>query len=554
MPKQEKSELEIIYNFLVKFDSKDLNKRLEKINKIFGSYSNYKSFGKVLNKETEALRRLQNAIEKQRSQRTIDKHFKQHQFAQLEKQATIERITNQVKKRDEAILLKEKKERIRIEKENERKRLRELREQEKAIREAERKEMKRIAEEKRAIREREARAQKRFNHQLGIGLGMLFTSMTIHQRISNILNSIQQSYLEITKGQTLYSNSVNRLRASFEFLKFSIMNALERTPAGVSLMNTLTKIVDKFAEFADAHPTLAFTFLFGGKVISAIADILQIVSTIFVLLASIALMKSQGGTIKTILSVFTSVSESASKLLGFIGKAIALGGLIINVVMLLKSLFSDDDGNNKLQKLISHLLGIGGWTAFLLGHPLIGVAVIGIKFAWDTWGEKIINLFTEGIEKAKENYEQFKKDLSSGRYEYHTVLGYVENQKWKEEQKKNAISEFRQLMTGGIPSFFSSKSQVDVGLSITPNTDETKRYLNNIITISENTKPLKVTIEPDINKENIETFQADFSNSFSDAMSQSLTKALRDAIIEIEGKTINLTANVIVNGLPSTMR
>ena len=72
-------------------------------------------------------------------------------------------------------------------------------------------------------------AQNLNNMFLGLGLTLLFTGMAIKNFFQGILNSMLQSFLLAEGESGIINNKIQNLRAAFEFLKVSIIDAFAET-------------------------------------------------------------------------------------------------------------------------------------------------------------------------------------------------------------------------------------------------------------------------------------------------------------------------------------
>jgi hypothetical protein len=79
---------------------------------------------------------------------------------------------------------------------------------------------------------------------LGAGLALLFTGMAIKNAAQQALNATFKTFSEVTEGTMLYNESIGRLSAAFEFLKFSIADAFLTSSLGQGLLEIVINIFD----------------------------------------------------------------------------------------------------------------------------------------------------------------------------------------------------------------------------------------------------------------------------------------------------------------------
>jgi hypothetical protein len=89
---------------------------------------------------------------------------------------------------------------------------------------------------------------------LGVGLSFLFTGMAIKRFFEGILKSLTSTFLTVMGETSRQGQQVNRLRASWEFLKFRIMSALEASGLWDKVIDWLGNIIDRITEWVNEHP------------------------------------------------------------------------------------------------------------------------------------------------------------------------------------------------------------------------------------------------------------------------------------------------------------
>ena len=92
---------------------------------------------------------------------------------------------------------------------------------------------------------------------LGFGLSILFTGMAIKRLGDNILKSLVKTYMTATDEQSKFNQALLGVQASFEFLKFSIMDALGNSELVLGLVEALISAVNWISAFVNKHPLVA---------------------------------------------------------------------------------------------------------------------------------------------------------------------------------------------------------------------------------------------------------------------------------------------------------
>jgi len=83
---------------------------------------------------------------------------------------------------------------------------------------------------------------------LGLNLSLMFLGMQLQRTFGGITRSILNTYEQATEGNTAFNKSSMQLRAGWEFLKFSIANALNQ-PGIISFIDKIITIVDRIADW-----------------------------------------------------------------------------------------------------------------------------------------------------------------------------------------------------------------------------------------------------------------------------------------------------------------
>lgn len=94
--------------------------------------------------------------------------------------------------------------------------------------------------------------QRESNRFKGELLSMMFFGMAITRVFGGFLRSSFQSFQKTTEGTNMANNALTRLTASWEFLKFSLINALLDNPFFAYLIESSIRLVDRFNNLNDS--------------------------------------------------------------------------------------------------------------------------------------------------------------------------------------------------------------------------------------------------------------------------------------------------------------
>lgn len=99
---------------------------------------------------------------------------------------------------------------------------------------------------------------------LGFGLSILFGGMALKMFADRALKSLFTAYSTVMGEQSMFTKQTNKLIASFEFLKFSIVDALVQSDLFIPMIDFIVGLVNGISEFVNKEPGLAkliITFL-----------------------------------------------------------------------------------------------------------------------------------------------------------------------------------------------------------------------------------------------------------------------------------------------------
>lgn len=94
-------------------------------------------------------------------------------------------------------------------------------------------------------------------NMLGFGLSALFTGMAIKRLGDAIIKSLVKTYLMATDEQSKFNQQLIAVQASFEFLKFSIVDALSQSDLVIGFIEGLIQLTNRISEFVSKHPLVA---------------------------------------------------------------------------------------------------------------------------------------------------------------------------------------------------------------------------------------------------------------------------------------------------------
>jgi len=103
---------------------------------------------------------------------------------------------------------------------------------------------------------------------LGMGLAALFGGMAIKNAAQQAIKGFTKVWTTVMDGSTAYNQSLGRLTASFQFLKFSIADAFLTSELGQSLIDVLISAMDWISSLSPATQkwigySLIIAFIFG---------------------------------------------------------------------------------------------------------------------------------------------------------------------------------------------------------------------------------------------------------------------------------------------------
>ncbi len=178
-------------------------------------------------------------------------------------------------------------------------------------------------------------------NMLGFGLSMLFTGMAIKRLGDSILKSLVKTYMTATDEQSKFNRQLMGVQASFEFLKFSIMDALGQSDLVIGFIDGIIRLTNRISAFIATHPKVALLIglftgiaVVGGGLLMVIG---QTTLAIIGLIAGYELLKTAMIAIKGIAIIKWLTSLKVASWLAFwpyLAIIVAIGFLIFQFVKL----------------------------------------------------------------------------------------------------------------------------------------------------------------------------------------------------------------------------
>jgi hypothetical protein len=230
-------------------------------------------------------------------------------------------------------------------------------------------------------------------------LSVMFTGMMVDRALSGALRSISNTYERATENQTALGQATMGLTASWEFLKFSIFNALDQPGIRwmidglINIVNWVSEGVNKFPLLTASVLGLVGLFAIGGKFATAIGGLAMFWVSMFGPYGFFPLKAAAGmGTAAAEAGTVTGAWSTAFLWM----KDLVAGGLLIYAAYkVVKAIGSEEEvtGQDALWAALS--AGVG--TGLILGGPagIFATLTVGVAMAM--------------IEGAKETTKQMKE-------------------------------------------------------------------------------------------------------------------------------------------------
>ena len=188
---------------------------------------------------------------------------------------------------------------------------------------------------------------------LSFGLAALFAGMAVRNFAVKTFQRLITTFKEATEGSVLYANTLGKLAAAFEFLKFTIVDAFLASEFGTFLIQTILDIVDSISALIDNNPALAnlaVIFLAIAAVLGTFLMILgQVGLAMIPIVGSLVIFKVFPGILTTIGNAFSLIK--AKLLLVGLG-IVALVGFVKGLIEGFTGFFT---ANAKVNENITYL-------------------------------------------------------------------------------------------------------------------------------------------------------------------------------------------------------
>jgi len=186
-------------------------------------------------------------------------------------------------------------------------------------------------------------ASKASGKWFGLGLSFLFVGMALKRVADTGIKALIKSFIDVTELQTLAGRKLLGLSASWEFLKFSIIDALMSSELFIPMIDFIVRLTNMISSFVATNPALAQT----GIILLAIAFIVGFLGIVFgqLILAGISLVMlfgiGLGGAIFLIIgAIFFVILAVAAFVLGFTGGLDKINPKILIILGLLALIFA----------------------------------------------------------------------------------------------------------------------------------------------------------------------------------------------------------------------
>jgi len=201
---------------------------------------------------------------------------------------------------------------------------------------------------------------------LGAGLAALFTGMAIKNAAQQALNATFKTFQTVTEGTMLYNETLGRLSAAFEFLKFQIAETFLTSELGKLLLDVLVGIFDKISGLPEEFQVLIGAGLVFFVILGGVLMVLG--QMLLALLGIVAALEFMG---------FTTGASFLPKLflvLGVVAVIFGIFSLIVGAVLAAR------DGNIELAKKLILVATIVTFIAVVLalmfGAPIAAIAIL----------------------------------------------------------------------------------------------------------------------------------------------------------------------------------
>jgi hypothetical protein len=270
------------------------------------------------------------------------------------------------------------------------------------------------AQERQVLQEKESAQRKFATRSLQRNLSGMFFWMQVARVSNQALRSMSNTYKTATQGNSDLDKSTTGLSAAWEFLKFSIVNALN-TEWVFAFISGVKNAVDWTSNLINEHEWLgaaifgAFALLFvGGTIAMGLHQFLLWYNTFFMakILAGTQATVGTSAATSGITGAFATMMSALKVMLG--------AGLILYVAY---DIFKNGPNQPLTTSTLIKRLGLATIGGFMLGGPWGALAAFAITF--------VVSLQTEDARKKMiEMNEAFAKDPATRSAEEAYLTGY----------------------------------------------------------------------------------------------------------------------------------
>lgn len=263
----------------------------------------------------------------------------------------------------------------------------------------------RISSIKDTLKEAEKRTNDLRGALFGLGMSLLFGGWWIRNTFLKAFDSIYNAYTSIMEQNTLFMDKVMELTASWEYFKFTLMEALAQS----ELFNKFISILESISNwFSSLPPTMKKIIMYGIIFGIVLGQLMMWSGQLILLLMGIGYAVQTG--------LFTI---GAKAVLGFLTKFALIGIAVWGVYQIFKDVFK-----SKIVAIIASVVAV--IALMLMGVPISFIAgialILGVAYKFrhtiaqifKTVGYFIWAGIKWGINKVREGFIWLFKELAEG--------------------------------------------------------------------------------------------------------------------------------------------
>jgi len=274
-------------------------------------------------------------------------------------------------------------------------------------------------------------------------LGMMFGFMQAARIMQSVMTETVGTFMKITEGASEASQGLLHLSAEFEYLKYSVGNAI--ADALAPFIPTLVEIITKVRDFVNEHPKLTGAFF----VIGTVAALAGFALFSFLLFANAATIFMQG-------PMFEALTKASTKFSGLATTILGIGFIVLAVIGIIMTWASETlTAGDKIALTIGYVsLALLGLAVMIGSLPLVIIATFGLIIAAmilfkDQIGDLMLALFLKWV--------IFNLDF---RIKFFETLELLET---KAREWANSLIDMINAVTGG----FAGLSHISTDATIT---------------------------------------------------------------------------------------